>query len=152
MEQVDFTYVDHDGCTIYRKCFEKYVQARFVLKKTVFEWSKIVTEVEQVFDLLVVEGNKNGFNVNSILQAPDLSGLTCFSIASGCSEKICNYIIERGGEVNSITTYMDVANFKYPDLAIPMMTENINPYVIDGSGRSPIDNFPSSFESEEAKR
>ena len=54
-------------------------------------------------------------------------------------------------EVNSISTEMVVADFKYPGLVIQMMTKKINPYVIDCSGNSKIDYFPSNFESELAK-
>ena len=151
MKQVDFAYVDPYGATIYRTCFEIYLRARYILERPEAEWSELGTKVEQVFDLLVKEGNDNGFNVNSILKVPDSSGSTCYSIASGCSEKICNYIIERGVEVNSITIDMMVPQFKYPDLAITMMMKGISPYVIDCYGNSQVVFYPSSFKSEEAK-
>ena len=151
MEQVDFAYNDHEGVTIYRRCFELYLRARFVWERPEADWTKLLTKVEHVFEILVTEGNKNGFNVNAILKFPDSSGLTCYSIASGCSEKICNYILERGIEVNSITIDMVVADFKYSGLALRMMTKKTNPYVIDCSGNSQIDYFPSNFESKVAK-
>ena len=152
MDQVDFGFVGRDGLTIYRNCFRKYMDCRYTLKKPKPEWSKLVTETEMIFDLLVTEGNKNGFNVDSILEIPDSSGGTCFSIASDCSEKICNYIIRRGIQVNNIKTTMMIPQFTYPEFAIQMMEKGINPNVIDCNGNSPIQTDPSSFESKEAKR
>ena len=101
---------------------------------------------------MVEEGNKRGFNVDSILEIPTSTGGTCFAIASQCSKKIMKYIIGRGIKVNSITTEMMVPAFKYPDLAVPMMKKGINPRVIAYSGDSQIDIYPSSFNSEEAKQ
>ena len=58
MEQVDFGYVGRDGNTIYRKCFQRYINARFALKVPEADWKKLVTKTETVFDFLVEEGNK----------------------------------------------------------------------------------------------
>ena len=152
MEQVDFGFVGRDGLTIYRNCFRKYLDCRYTLKKPKEEWSKLVTETEAIFDLLVAEGHKNGFNVDSILEIPDSSGSTCFAIASDCSEKISNYIIERGIQVNYIKTTMMIPQFTYPELAIKIMEKGINPHVIDCNGKSPVETNRSSFETAEAKR
>merc|ERR1711946_84177 len=63
-----------------------------------------------------------------------------------------DYVIQRGIKVNTITTDMMVPVFEYPELAIPMMKEGINPNVIKYNGLSQIDLYPSSFKSEEAKQ
>ena len=47
---------------------------------------------------------------------------------------------------------MMAPEFVYPSLSIQMMENGINPHVIAFDGKSPVDRFPSSFESEEAKR
>ena len=152
MDQVDFGYVGKDGFTIYRGCFQKYLEARFGLEKTEAEWKRLVSKTETVFYFLVEEGNKRGFDVDSILEIPSSDGTTCFSVASRCSKKIMDYFIERGIKVHSITTEMMVPEFTYPDLAVPMMKAGINPRVIEYTGKSQIDIFPSSFGSEEAKK
>ena len=152
MDQVDFGYIGMDGFTIYRQCFQRYINARFTLKRPEAEWKKQVAKMEIVFDFLVEEGNKRGFNVDEILEIPDSNGSTCFSVASQCSKKIMKYIIGRGIKVNSIKTDMMVPEFKYPDLAVSMMNKGINPNVISFTGDSQIDIYPSSFESEEAKQ
>ena len=100
MQQVDFGYVDKDGCTIYKICFQKY-ESRNGLKRQKSEWSKMVTETEMVFDFLVEQGIIHGFDVDSILEIPDSSGQTCFDLASRCSERICNWMIDRGITVNT---------------------------------------------------
>ena len=152
MDQVDFGYVGKAGFTIYRHCFQIYLQALFVLEKPEAEWKKVVSKTETVFYYLVEEGNKRGFNVNSILQIPTSYGDTCFSVTSQCSRKISEDIIGRGIKVNSIKTDMMIPDFEYPDLAVPMLENGINPYVIDCYGNSQIDIYQSKFKSEEAKQ
>ena len=152
MEQVDFGYVGQNEFTIYRSCFEKYVNARFTLKRSEAWWKELVSKTETVFDFLVEEGDKREFNVDDILEISDSSGSTCFDIASQCSKKIMKYLIGRGIKVNSIQIEMMVPAFEYPDLAVPMMEKGINPHVIDYGGNSQIDIFRSSFKSEEAKK
>ena len=155
MSQVDFGYICVDsqlsGITIYLACFQKYLHA-LRLNRPKSEWSKLIPKTEAVFEFLVEQGNINGFNVDAILEIPDPSGNTCFNLASRCSETICNYIIARPIQVNSINTHMMAANFEYPDLSIRMMKKRINPYLIPADiGTSEFDRNPSSFESEEAK-
>ena len=155
MSQVDFGYICVDsqlsGITIYLACFQKYLHA-LRLNRPKSEWSKLIPKTEAVFEFLVEQGNINGFNVDAILEIPDPSGNTCFNLASRCSETICNYIIARPIQVNSINTHMMAANFEYPKLSIRMMKKRINPYLIPADvGTSEVDRNPSSFESEEAK-
>ena len=152
MDRVDFGYVGDDGFTIYRQCFEKYLRSRFVLKKPESEWSKIGTETEDLFENLVAMGIKNGYDVNSILEIPDSRGDTCFDIASRFSDKICNNMINRGFNVNSIRTDMMIRDFRSPNLAIQLMKMGVNPHIIDCDGKSQIDYYPTSFESEEAQQ
>ena len=152
MDQVDFGYVGQDGITIYRKCFENYLNARFVFKRPEAVWKKLVPKTETVFDLLVKEVNKRGLDVDKIFEIPTSDGDTCFSIASGFSKKISEYFIRRGIKVNSITPAMLTPEFKYHDLAVAMMKKGINPNVIAYTGLNSIDMYPSSFKSKEAKK
>ena len=156
MENVNFGFIENfagntQEMTIYRRCFNQYLNARYSLKLPEAEWSKLVTKTETVFFFLVEQGIKNGYNVNSILEIPDSSGNTCFACASQCSRKICNYIIESGIKINNITTLMIVPEFKYPDLTIQMMEKGINPYVICYNETNRIDDNPASFKNEKAK-
>ena len=102
MEQVDFGYVGRDGLTIYSSCFVRYINARLIFEKPEAEWKKLVTKTETVFEYLVQEGNKRGFNVDETLELPSTDGSTCFRTASRCSKKIMTYMIQRGIKVNSI--------------------------------------------------
>ena len=95
MEQVDFAYMTSHGemgrATIYRMCFQKILDAvtRHREEPEAFLGrSKMIQDVEAVFEFLVEQGEKFGFNVNSILEIPDSSGGTCFGSASACSKKI----------------------------------------------------------------
>ena len=151
MDQVNFDYVGDDGFTIFRQCLE-YARSRFVLKKSQSEWSTIITETESLFDTLVARAIKNEYDINTILQKPDLRGETCYDIASRFSDKICNNILNRGVNVNSIRTDLMVRDFRSPKLAVQMMKMGCNPHIIDCDGKSQLDYYPSSFESEEAKR
>ena len=153
MEDVDFAYIGHVGFTIYIACFQKYVNADKT-KMTEEEESNLVLKTEEVFFFLVEQGNKNGYNVDAILEIPDSNGETCFQSAATFSLKIMLYIIKRGIKVNSIRS--DMVNWKpgftYFDFANQVMKKGINPYVIDCDGDSAIRMYPSSFESDEAKR
>ena len=122
------------------------------MKRSEAEWQKVVSKTETVFYFLVEEGTQRGFEVNEILEIPDSNGQTCFFIASQCSRKILEDIIAKEMKVNSIDALMIVPSFKYPDLAVPMMEKGINPHVIAYIGKNYVDEYPSGFESEEAKK
>ena len=150
MDQIDFGYVGRNGYTIYRSCFMRYLIARIDLKRPEADCSMkiLLSKTETVFEYLVNEGNKYGFDVDSILEIPSSIGETCFYIASRYSEKISNYIIQREIIVNSITTNMMVPAFRYPALKTQMMKKGINPHVINFDEYC----FSSGFETEEAKQ
>ena len=74
MDQVDFRYVGGDRFTIYRNCFQRYINARWTLKKPEAEWKKLVSKTETVFYFLVEEGNKRGFDVDSIFEIQNILG------------------------------------------------------------------------------
>ena len=151
MEQVDFDYVGRGGNTIYSTCFQPLMTARCDLRKPEADCLKLILATEELFDFLVNEGNKYGFNVDEILEIPDLTGSTCFLMALQLSKHISDYIIGREIKVNTITTHMVVPGFHYPDLTISMMVKGVNPHVIEQSGNIQRDIFPLSFESKEAK-
>ena len=152
MARVDFGYLGRGRTTIYKNCFQKYMQNRIYMKKPQSELSEIVRKTEEVFFFLIEEGNKRGFDTDRILEIPTVTGGTCFSIASNGSKKISRYIISRGIKVNSINTKMMTPDFQYSDLAVKMMKRGINPHVINHRGLSQLEISHSSFESQEAKR
>ena len=154
MEQVDFGYIGLLGSTIYRMCFQKYLNVREKLKVSKADWLKLMKKTEEIFFFLVNQGIRNGYHVGSILETPDSMGGTCFQIASICipyATNIMFYILERDIKVNSIKTDMEVPAFTSSDLTIQMMKKGINPYVIDYNGNSNISKYSTHFESEEAK-
>ena len=152
MEHVDFGFSGVTGLTIYRRSFQMYLEARLRFKRPETDCSNLLEQTEKVFWYLIEQGNRNGYNVDAILEIPPLTGETCFHVASHCSEKICSYIIERGIKVNTINTLMRVPQFTYPNLAIKMMQKGINPHVIDYDGVSPIEKYADSFQNEDAKK
>ena len=133
MDDIDLGFIDKNGCTIYRICFNGYLGARWALKKPEEKWSKLVSKVEETFFWLVEQGQqKLGIeSVNQIIQRPSSDGSTCFSIATQCSPKIAKFILSQHIKLNSITTDMIIPSFEYPELAEQMMLKNINPNVID---------------------
>ena len=159
MEHVDFAYMTTHGemgrATIYRMCFQKILDAVVRHREdpeASTGWSKMIQDIEAVFEFLVEQGDKYDFDVNSILEIPDSCGGTCFGSASRCSQKICSDLIERGIKLNNVTADMVVPFFLFPDLAIPMMERELNPYVISNGGTSNFDQIPTSFQSEEAQK
>ena len=152
MAKVEFDYVGEEGYTIYMACFQVYMRARYIFKRQKADWTKVVEDTEKVFDYLVKQGEKYGFNVDSILEIPNSNGATCFSIASRCSEKISRCIIGRDIKENNITFDMMIPAFEHLALTMQMMGKGINPHIISNNGMSCVEMFSSSFESEWAKR
>ena len=153
MDDIDFGFIDKDAFTIYRMCFERYVNARWTLKKPEHEWSKLVPKVEETFFWLVEGQKKLGIEaVNEIIQRPSSDGSTCFEIASRCSPKIAKFILSQDIKINSITTDMMIPSFEYPELAEQMMLKNINPKVIEYDGSSQFEDWPNSFKNSKCKQ
>ena len=153
MEDVDFAFIGDSGCTIYRVCLHNEENLELV-KMTEDEKFKLSLKTEEVFFFLVDQGNKNGYNVDAILEIADFHGATCFQVSASRGLATTLYIMQRGIKVNSIRVDMVnwTAAFKVPQLTIPLMRKGINPYVIDLDGNSGKSLFPSSFVSDEAKR
>ena len=175
MDEVDFAFVGKDSKTlentliinqyvkrrpytakyertIYSQCSRLLLACRSSQDKTEAKCLSLISKVETVFHFLVEEGTKRGFDVDSILEIPSIDGTTCFSYASGFSEKISKTIIERGVKINNIRANMETPEFNFPSLAVPMMIRGLNPYVITNDGKNQIDKSPLSFVSEEAKK
>ena len=152
MAQVDFAYLGTGRTTIYKNCFQKYMQALMLDKKPESKMLELVRKTEEVFFFLIEEGKKYGFNTDRILEIPTVTGGTCFSVASHTSEKISNFIIAREIKVNSINTKMMTPNFINSDLAVKMLKRGINPHIISHSGLTQLEASHSSFENDEAKR
>ena len=148
MKQVDFNYVGKNGDTILKSCFQKYTKAKNENNRKT--WRKIAQETENIFYFLIAEASANGYDIDFILQIPNSTGETCFSVASANEyiENICSYILGRQIKVNSIEIDMSVPDFGYPKLTIPMMKKHINPYIINSTGYSQValwsgkDNIP----------
>ena len=107
MEQVDFNYVDKRGRSIY------FHHA--------FYGAGGSDEKLEVLKFLVKEGEKNGFDVNAILEKAAEGGSTCFLRYD--DENIRKYLLDRGIKVNSITNHMIIPSFEFPDLAVQMMSK-----------------------------
>ena len=107
MKEVDFEYVDEDGMSIYWK--------------HVYDGAGGSDKKLEVLKFLVKEGEKNGFDVNAILEKADKIGYTCFYVYN--DENIRKYLLDRGIKVNIIRTTMNISSFKFPDLAVQMMSK-----------------------------
>ena len=163
MKKVNFDHIDRKNFTVYTACFHlcNITQDTLSLNgnysvfrskpKSEEEWAKLVSQTEDAFHLLVTAGNNNGYDVDTILTIPMLTGSTCFSFASKFSEKISRYILGRGIEVNTIDYLMKYPDFKFSELSIEMMLKDINPFIISDDGTSAIDQYPSGFENNDAK-
>ena len=108
MKQVDFNYVDEDGDSIY------FHHA--------YRGAGGSDEKLEVLKFLVNEGEKNGFDVNAILEKADENRWTCF-VRYWFNENIRKYLLDRGIKINSITTNMCIPDFRFPDLAVQMMSK-----------------------------
>ena len=53
------------------------------------------TNVENLFQCMVVKAEKDGFDTDELLEKPNAYGDTVFTIASNTSQKIISYILTR---------------------------------------------------------
>ena len=125
MNEIDFGFIGIGGFTLYRVSFNIYILARFVLKKSEEDRSKLIPKVEETFFWLVEESQKRlGIQaVNEIIQRPSSNGSTCFEVATACSPKILKFILNQDVKINSIQTNMTIPWFQYPELAEQMMSK-----------------------------
>ena len=107
MKQIDFEYVNKVGRTIF---YAPY-------------WNLGTSDEKlTVLKFLVTEGEKNGFDVNSILEKPNIWGETCLTDYNDY-KTIFKYLLDRGIKLNSIGPTLRTMKFKYPDLAVQMMSQ-----------------------------
>ena len=100
----------------------------FIRKQT------LIPAIENRFFKLVEAGQKYGYDIDAIIEKPDLLGSTVFETATPYSFKISMYILNRNIRVNNILT-----NFVYPVfqtcsevMCETMLEKGINPKVITG--------------------
>ena len=149
--QIDFNFVGNFGETLFHQCFSMYKNARYTLKRPEKDLSKLIVKLEAVFFVLIDLGRKNEFDVDKIIEIPDSTGLTCFQLATNCSQRICQYILGRNIKINSITLNMEIPSFAFSELAFTMMSKGVNPFIINSTGRSQADLNPMRFEDEKMK-
>ena len=147
---MDFTFIGDDGRTIFLACFHQYYTAQNRLERPISE--ALIAKIETLFELCIHEGDKNGFNTNSILEIPSETGQTCFQLATSTSEKLTRYLLSRSIKINSIDVNLMIPEFKYPDLSAVMMAKGINPHIIGYVGSSEVENNLESFNSSETKQ
>ena len=58
MDDIDFGFINKNGITIYRICFNRYLDARCILEKPKEQWLKLIPKVEKTFFWLVKQGKK----------------------------------------------------------------------------------------------
>ena len=84
------------------------------------------------------------------MEAPNNIGITLFTEASSHSQRIAKDICSRNVKINFISVSLKVPEFRFPEFSVQMMEKGINPKVIDDTGYSQIDDFPSRFENEQS--
>lgn len=151
LDKIDFEYQGNENRTIFNQCFQRYFYLVSEIGRQESDCVEVIKQIEDIFFYLLGEAESRNYDVKKILEIPTVTGQTCFSAASTLSEKISKSILLRNIKIHSIDTRMVTPQFTFTSLAISMMENKINPYVISYIGRSEIENYPPSFESEEAK-
>ena len=149
MDEIYFDQVNEYGFTIYRMCFDQFVNVKFYYGKKKTKWSKLIPKQDDIFFMLVKLGQeKLGVDIiNKVIEKPDQTGTSCFGIATQCSPKIAKYILSQNIKINTIVTDMFIPSFEIPDLTEDMMKKNINPKFINCEGDSEIEQWPNNFKS-----
>ena len=159
-ERIDFNIIGRDGGNIFKQCFQPAIQLggndyvgvhntvdfnsrnntneqclAFIQNLVKLQYKhSLVPAIEDRFFKLVKAGQKYGYDIDAIIEKPDLLGSTVFEAATYFSFKICMYILNRNIRVNNIQT-----NFVYPAfhptsvvMWEKMLRKGINPKVITG--------------------
>ena len=149
---MDFNYVDSDGLTIFKNCFDRYNHARYILKKSHAELSKMVGETENVFFWLIGEAQKRHTEqeIKSILEKPTNDGQAVIMAASQMSERILTKLLQWNVRTNNIDQMFITPQFPFKKCTKKMMKLGLNPKVIDYNGESELNDLnPNNFITKE---
>ena len=94
----------------------------------------LVPVIEDRFFKLVEAGQKYGYDIDAIIEIPDLLGSTVFEAATYFSVKICMYILNRNIRINNIQINF-VSPVFHPTSEVmleKMIRKGFNPKVITG--------------------
>ena len=94
----------------------------------------LVPVIEDRFFKLVEAGQKYEYDIDAIIEKPDLLGSTVFEAAIDFSDKICMYILNRNIRINNIQINF-VSPVFHPTSEVmleKMIRKGFNPKVITG--------------------
>ena len=148
---MDFNYVDSNGSTIFKMCFDRYLLAINTGNKH-GELSKMVGEIENVFFWLIGEAQKRHTEqeIKSILEKTDNSGQAVIIPASKMSERILTKLLQWNVRTNNVDQQFSTPEFMFKKCTKKMMKLGLNPKVIRYDGYSELNNIhPNSFKTKE---
>ena len=92
--------------------------------------------IEERFFKLVEAGQKYEYDIDAIIEKPDLLGSTVFEAAVNFSDKICMYILNRNIRINNIQiNFVSPVFHPWPTSEVmweKMLRKGFNPKVITG--------------------
>ena len=98
----------------------------------------LVSKIGETFFFLISRAKEKltEEEINRIIEAPDHSGITVFSIASQFSEKISGWILDRNIDVAYVDHLWITPQSYFESNFEKMLKKGINPFVVDYSGES----------------
>ena len=141
--------IGRDGGNIFKQCFQPVIQLdgndyfrtttdqslAFIQKiMRLQNKQSLVPVIEDRFFKLVEAGQKYGYDIDAIIEKPDLLGSTVFEAAIDFSDKICMYILNRNIRINNIQINF-VSPVFHPTSEVmleKMSRKGFNPKVITG--------------------
>ena len=140
MRKVDFGYVDAYGATLYHCCIQGYVsQEKKRIKLTPEEISQ--RSHDNLF-YLIEKGDQHYANLPKILSKPNQIGETVFTTMTFVFgvKAITKFLLKWNIEINIVQLDFTTCNLMIlPELNEIFLAKKMNPKIIDGTGRSPLD-------------
>ena len=101
-------------------------------------FGNLISKIEEIFFFLIsaAEEHLDKEKIDRIIESPDHGGATVLTIASGLSEKISGWILNRNIDVAFVDHQWLTPQFIFKSNVEKMLKKGINPFVIRYDGKS----------------
>ena len=116
-------------------------------------FENLMSGFEEIFLFLISAAEKhlNEEQIDRILESPDDTGTTVFSLVDSFSEKISGWILDRNIDVAFVDFHWLTPQFYFKSNVERMLTKGINPFVVTYSGESQFVYYQKNYENIDQK-
>ena len=132
---VDFSKTNKNGRSIFGNLMDQGIVAN---QKNHPLFGNLMSRIKGIFFFLIsaAEKHTDEEKIDRILESPDHGGQTVFLFASGLSEKISQWILDRNIDVAFVDDKWMTPKFRFASNFERMLKKGINPFVVSYDGKS----------------